>query len=113
MLESAREDSFGRDQLIFKEGDRANELCIITRGAGNEFSDRSKIRERRALNEITPVYMLVAPSIRFQTSFVADCVINATFLKIQTLQTAMKQFPEFEEAIWRNSIPLLTRIYAE
>ena len=65
LLEGSREDSFGRDQLIFKEGDRASEICIITRGAGNEFSDRSKIRERRALNEVTPIYMLVAPSIRY------------------------------------------------
>ncbi|CAD8062241.1 unnamed protein product [Paramecium primaurelia] len=113
LLEGSREDSFGRDQLIFKEGDRANEICIITRGAGNEFSDRSKIREKRTLNEATPIYMLVAPSIRYQTSLVADCVINATFIKIQTLQMIMKQIPEFEEAIWRNSIPLLCRVYSD
>ena len=51
--------------MIFKEGDRASEICIITRGAGNEFSDRAKVRERRTLNEATPIYMLVAPSIRY------------------------------------------------
>lgn len=57
-------------------------MLIITRGAGNEFSDRSKIREKRSLNELAPTYMLVAPSIRYQTSLVADCVLNATFIKI-------------------------------
>jgi len=38
---------------------------IITRGAGAEHSDRYHVRERRALNDVTPIYMIVAPSIKY------------------------------------------------
>jgi hypothetical protein len=35
------------------------------RGGGSEHSDRYKIREKRMLGDVAPVYMLVAPSIRY------------------------------------------------
>ena len=37
---------------------------IITRGAGFEFSDKHKVKQKRIIEEVAPIYMLVAPSIR-------------------------------------------------
>ena len=65
LISECREESFGRDQIMFKEGERVNEAFIIMRGGGSEFSDRYKIREKRMLGDVTPIYMLVAPSIRY------------------------------------------------
>lgn len=42
-----------------------NEALIIMRGGGSEYSDRYKLREKRMLGDVAPVYMLVAPSIRY------------------------------------------------
>lgn len=36
-----------------------------------------------------------------EVGFIADCVVNATFFKVQTLQQMMKQIPAFEEQVWR------------
>lgn len=86
-------------------------MLLITRGAGAEYSDKYNIRERRTLNDATPVYMIVAPSMKYQTSFVADCVINATYIKLQALKDLLAIVPEFEEKVWSYSVHLLSRIY--
>ena len=44
---------------------------MILRGGGTEFSDKAKIREKRMLGDITPVYMLITPSIRYLTSIIS------------------------------------------
>lgn len=115
LITECREESFGRDQIIFKEGDRVNEALIITRGGGSEFTDKlnNKLKEKRMLGDVAPIYMLVAPSIRYHTTFIADCVMNATFFKIATLQKIMKQVPAFEEQVYKHSLELLSKIYSE
>jgi hypothetical protein len=40
-------------------------------------------------------------------------VINVTFFKKQTLVELVKQVPQFEEAVWRHSLPILCKIFFE
>jgi signal-transduction protein with cAMP-binding, CBS, and nucleotidyltransferase domain len=68
LIADCREESYGKDWHLYKEGERVNEAFIIMRGGGSEFSDTYKIREKRMLGDVTPIYILAAPSNRYQTS---------------------------------------------
>jgi hypothetical protein len=64
LIAECREESYGRDWHLYKEGDRASEVFIVMRGGGSEYSDGHKIREKRMLGDMSPSYTIVAQTNR-------------------------------------------------
>lgn len=67
LIRECREEAFGKDATIFKEGERATEALFLTRGAGTEHSTRGahKIAEKRVRGELAPLYVLVTATARY------------------------------------------------
>jgi len=113
LIDEAKEFIFEKDVYIFKEGDKANYLYVITRGSCTESTASSftTLNETKAVGDIASYHNLINPTLRHTTSCIANAVVYGLGFNIITMQKIIKKITSLQEFVWKNSIHVLSKIY--
>ncbi|EGR28403.1 sodium hydrogen exchanger family protein, putative [Ichthyophthirius multifiliis] len=98
-----------------KQGERSNNIFIITRGGGTEFSEgeSGNLRIKRGVGHILPIQQLATVNNRYLTSFQADCILQTSCISLQSIINLVRKHPDLENFIIKESIPALCKIFFE
>mmetsp|Transcript_38779 Transcript_38779/g.34473 ORF Transcript_38779/g.34473 Transcript_38779/m.34473 type:complete len:200 (+) Transcript_38779:2539-3138(+) len=115
ILKDAAEKPFQKDEFLIREGQSADHVFVITRGVATESCKETGkgFKEKKSVGSIVSFHHLMSGVTRYQTSCVADTVVYAVKIPIESLKPFIKKRKIVEEHVFRECFYFLVKFNPE
>lgn len=112
ILKDSAERAYSQDEIITKEGNKLENIIIITRGNATETCKDSlrNFKEKKEGGSMISTHNLVNASGRYLSTVIADCAVYAIVIPVEKIKAYCKKYT-IEEYLYRESFYFFTRYF--